>query len=122
MHGAANSRMRRMTATIALPFIGVEYCASNRDVCRDQVVAGVFGHVVADPETALARVPRDDADDGGPRERPAHVPSPRRVPGVGTPPLGAPPAPDRLPQEFPADLATARQPGSSREEPGGGRT
>jgi hypothetical protein len=70
MHGAANSRMRRMTATIALPFIGVKYCASNRDVCRDQVVAGVFGHVVADPETALARVPRDDADDGGPRERP----------------------------------------------------
>src|SRR5262249_29963242 len=66
MHAVADRRMRRMTATVALPFIGVEDRARNRDICRDQVVTGVFGRVVADPKTALARVPRDDADDGRP--------------------------------------------------------
>jgi hypothetical protein len=88
MHAVADRRMRRMTATMALPFISVEYRATNRDVCRDQIVAGVFGRVFADPETALARVPRDDTDDGGTivGEGPGPVPlvgtSPGRILGV----------------------------------------
>jgi hypothetical protein len=77
MHAVADRRMGRMTATIALPFIGVEYRARNRDVCRDQVVTGVFGRVVADPETALARVPRDEAMMGG--RSLAKVPCPLRL-------------------------------------------
>jgi hypothetical protein len=64
MHAVADRRMGRMTATIALPFIGVEYHARSRDVGRDHVITGGFGCVIADPETALARVVRDDADDG----------------------------------------------------------
>jgi hypothetical protein len=56
--------MGRMTAPIALPFIGVEDRARSRDVCRDHVVTGGCGCVIADPETALARVSRDDADEG----------------------------------------------------------
>jgi hypothetical protein len=64
MHAVADRRMGRMTATIALPFIGVEYRARSRDICRDQVITDGFGCVIADPETALARASRDDADDG----------------------------------------------------------
>jgi hypothetical protein len=88
MPSVAHRGMGRMTATIALPFIGVEYRARNRDVCRDQVVTSGFGRVVADPETALARVPRDDADDGrtivgeSPVPFPLVGPSPGRILGV----------------------------------------
>jgi hypothetical protein len=77
MHAVAACRMRRMTATIAGPFISVEYRATTRDICRDQIVACVFGRVVADPKTALARVPRDNADDGG--RSLAKVPCPFRL-------------------------------------------
>jgi hypothetical protein len=82
MHSVAHSRVGRMTATIALPCIGVEYRARNRDVCRDQRVTGGFGRVVADPETARARVRRDDADAGGTIVGEGPVP----LPLVGPPP------------------------------------
>jgi hypothetical protein len=59
MHSVVDRRMGRMTAHITLPFIGVEHRATNRDVRREQIVADPFGRVVADPETALARVPRE---------------------------------------------------------------
>jgi hypothetical protein len=82
MHAVADSRMGWMTATVALPFIGVAYRARNRDVCRDQVITGGGGRVGADSETALARVPRDEADDGGTIVGAGPVP----VPLVGSPP------------------------------------
>jgi hypothetical protein len=81
-HSVADRRRGRMTATIALPGIGVAYRASNRDVCRDHIVTGVCGRVVADPETARARIPRDDTDDGGTIVGEGPVP----VPLVGTSP------------------------------------
>ena len=67
-HPVADRRMGRMTATIALPCLGVEYRATKRDGCCDQSLSGVVGRVVADPATALARVPRDDADETGIRD------------------------------------------------------
>jgi hypothetical protein len=82
MHSVADRCMRRMTTTIARPCIGVASRARNRDVGRDPIVTGVFGRVVAAPETARARVPRDDADDGGTIVGAGPVPVPR----VGAPP------------------------------------
>jgi hypothetical protein len=87
-HSVADRRRGRMTATIALPCIGVESRASHRDVCRDHIITGGCGRVVAAPDTALARVPRDDTDDGGTiiGEGPVPVPlvgtSPGRILGV----------------------------------------
>jgi hypothetical protein len=54
-----------MAAVIALPFVGVEQRADNRDILRDQVVTSPFGRVVANPEAVLARVPRHYTDNGG---------------------------------------------------------
>jgi hypothetical protein len=82
MHPVADSGMGRMAATIALPFVGVEYRATNWDVRRDQVVTGAFGRMVTDPEAGLARVSGDDADDG----RPIVGVGPVALPLVGMPP------------------------------------
>jgi hypothetical protein len=53
-----------MAAVIALPFVGVEHRADNRDILRDQVVTSRLGRVVANPEAVLARVPRSHTDNG----------------------------------------------------------
>jgi len=53
-----------VAAVIALHSSVYSMVAAGRDVLREQVVAGLFRRVVADPEALLARVPRDDTDDG----------------------------------------------------------
>jgi hypothetical protein len=65
IHAVADRRLKRMTPIVALPRIGAATRARNWDICRDPVVTGVFGRVVADPNTALACLARDDADDWG---------------------------------------------------------
>jgi hypothetical protein len=54
-----------MAATIALPFVGIEPRAARGHVVGHKGVAGLPVRVVADPPALLARVARDDADDGG---------------------------------------------------------
>jgi hypothetical protein len=66
----------RMAPVIALPFIRVQRGAASRDVLREQVVAGPVGRVVTDPEALLARVPRNDTDDGRTAVGIGAVPSP----------------------------------------------
>jgi hypothetical protein len=53
-----------MAAVIALPFVGVEHRADNRDILRDPVVTSPLGRVIANPEAVLARVPRHHTDKG----------------------------------------------------------
>jgi hypothetical protein len=64
-HPVGNCGMARMATTITLPFIGIEPCATGGHVISNQVVAGWPVRMVADPQALLARVARDDADDGG---------------------------------------------------------
>jgi hypothetical protein len=81
-HTMSNRGMVRMAAAITLPLIGIEPRAADRDVLRDQPRAGARIGVVTDPPALLARVARDDADDGRP------------IIGVGAVPfalIGAPP-------------------------------
>jgi hypothetical protein len=58
--------MARLTATIALPFVGREPRATRGHVVGHEGVAGLPVRVVAHPKTLLARLPRDHADAGGP--------------------------------------------------------
>jgi hypothetical protein len=58
--------MRWMTAAVALPFVGVQPRAASWDIFGDERAARPCVRVVAHPPALLARVPRDDADDGGP--------------------------------------------------------
>ena len=81
MGAMAHGSVGGVAAVIALPFIGVQHGAAGRDVLREQVVAGLFRRVVADPEALLARVPRDDTDDGRTVVRVRPMPSPF----IGTP-------------------------------------
>src|SRR5688572_22576194 len=60
----ANRGMSWMTAPVALPFISIEQRAPRGDVVSHQVTAGLPVCMVADPPALLARVARDDADDG----------------------------------------------------------
>ena len=81
VHAVADRGMGRMAAPIALPFVGIELRAASRHVLRDQGTARARVRMVADPEALLARVPRDDTDDG------------RTIVGVGAVPfalIGAP--------------------------------
>jgi len=78
----ADGGMRWMTAAIALPFVGVQPRAASWDIFGDERVARPCVCVVAYPQALLARVPRNDADDGGP------------IVGIGAVPfalIGAPP-------------------------------
>jgi hypothetical protein len=65
VHAMADGGMRRMAATIALPFIGVQDRAVPWHILGNQAVAGTFVRVIADPETLLPRLSCDDADKGG---------------------------------------------------------
>ena len=60
----AHGGMGGMAAMITLPLVGGERRVASRDVVSHQVAAGVPVPMVADPPARLARVPRDDADDG----------------------------------------------------------
>jgi hypothetical protein len=62
----AHGGVGRVAATIALPFICIQDCALQRDVFGDQGSAGALVRTVAHPQALLARVARDNADDGGP--------------------------------------------------------
>jgi hypothetical protein len=66
MHAVADRRMVWMTTPIALPFVGVQPRAARRKVFGDQGTARPRVGVVPYPQALLARVARDDADDGGP--------------------------------------------------------
>ena len=57
-HAMTDGRMGRMTATRALPFIGIQPCAAHGDVGGDQVMAGPRVRVSAHPEAGLTRLPR----------------------------------------------------------------
>jgi hypothetical protein len=60
----AHGGMGGVAAMITLPLVGVECRAASRDVVSNKVAAGLPVRMVADPPALLARVPRDDADDG----------------------------------------------------------
>jgi hypothetical protein len=55
-----------MTAPVALPCVGVQPRAASPHVFGDEGTARPRVRVVAHPKALLARVARDDADDGGP--------------------------------------------------------
>jgi hypothetical protein len=57
-HAVTDGRMGRMTATIALPCIGIQRCAARWDVGGDQGVAGPRVRMIAHPEAVLTRLPR----------------------------------------------------------------
>ena len=65
-HPVGHRGMARMAPTITLPFIGIEPRATGGHVGSNKNVAGLPVRMVADPPALLARVARDDADDGGP--------------------------------------------------------
>src|SRR5919198_758940 len=62
----ADRGMGWMTATVALPCVGVQPRATSGNVFSDERTARSRVRVVAPPEALLARVARHDADDGGP--------------------------------------------------------
>jgi hypothetical protein len=64
-HPVGHGGIARMTATIALPFGGIEPCAARGHVVGHEGVADLPVRMVTDPPALLARVARDDADDGG---------------------------------------------------------
>jgi hypothetical protein len=64
-HPVDNRGMARMTPAITLPFIDREPRARGGHGVGNQVVTGVPVRMVADPPALLARVAREDADDGG---------------------------------------------------------
>ena len=63
-HPVGNGGMARMTTTITVPCISIEPRATGGDIVSHQVAAGVPGRLVADPPALLARVARDDPDEG----------------------------------------------------------
>jgi hypothetical protein len=64
-HPVGHGGIARMTATIALPFGGIEPCAARGHVVGHEGVADLPVRMVTDPPALLARVARDDADEGG---------------------------------------------------------
>src|SRR5262245_22409616 len=64
VHAMADGGMRRMAATIALPFIGVQDRAVPWHILGNQAVAGTFVRVIADPEALLPRLSCDEAENG----------------------------------------------------------
>jgi hypothetical protein len=62
----ADRGMGWMTAPVALPFVGVQPRALRWNIFGNERAARSCVRVVAHPKALLARVPRDDADDGGP--------------------------------------------------------
>jgi hypothetical protein len=82
VHTVADGGMGWMAPPIALPLIGMELRAASGDVLRNQGRTGTPIGMVAHPEALLTRVPRDDADDGGPIVGIGAVPSPL----IGMPP------------------------------------
>jgi hypothetical protein len=64
VHTMSTRGMGGVAAMITLPLVGVERRAASGDVVSHQVAAGVSVRMVVDPPALLARVPRDDADEG----------------------------------------------------------
>jgi hypothetical protein len=82
MPAVADSRVAWMTPAIALPLIGVEQGAVDRNVLRDQGPAGMRIRVVTDPPALLPCVTGDNTDDG----RPIISIGPVPFPLIGAPP------------------------------------
>jgi hypothetical protein len=88
VHTMSNRGMGWMAPPIALPRVGIELRAVNRDVLRYQGCAGTPISMIANPEALLTGVPRDDADNGrtvvgvGPTPSPLIGPPTRRILGV----------------------------------------
>ena len=88
VHTMPDSGMRWMAPPVALPLVGIELRAVSGDVLRYQCRAGMPIGMVANPEALLARVPRDDADNGwtivgvGPMPSPLIGPPTGRIIGV----------------------------------------
>jgi hypothetical protein len=85
----ADHGMGWMTAPVALPFVGVQPRADSRNVFLDEATASPSVRVVAYPQALLARIARNDADDGRPIvgigavASPLIGPPPGRISGVG---------------------------------------
>jgi hypothetical protein len=62
----ADGGMSWMTAAGALPFVRVQPRVASWNIFGDERAARPCVRVVAHPKALLARVPRDDADAGGP--------------------------------------------------------
>jgi hypothetical protein len=88
VHTMSNRGMGGMAPPIALPLVGIELRAVNRDVLRYQCCAGTPISMVANPEALLTGVPRDDADNRRtvvgvcPMPSPLIGPPPGRILGV----------------------------------------
>jgi hypothetical protein len=65
-HAMGNRSMARMAAAIPLPFVGIEQGAAWGHIIGNERAAGRPIRMVTDPQALLARVARDDADDGRP--------------------------------------------------------
>jgi hypothetical protein len=64
-HAVADGGVGRMAASVALPFVRVEDRAVPGEILSNQARAGVLIRTVTDPKALLARLARDNADDGG---------------------------------------------------------
>jgi len=62
----ADGGMGWMTAPVALPCVGIQPRPASRKVFGEEGTARPRVRVVAHPQALLARVARDDADEGGP--------------------------------------------------------
>jgi hypothetical protein len=62
----ADRGMGWMTVPVALPLISIQPRAASRKVFDDESMTSPPVRVVAHPKTLLARLARDDTDDGGP--------------------------------------------------------
>src|SRR5918997_220478 len=59
----ANGSVRRMTSRIAVPLIGVQYRAPDRNVLIDQFVAGALIRMITDPKAMFPALTRDQMND-----------------------------------------------------------
>jgi hypothetical protein len=66
VYAVADGGMDRVAPPIALPLVSIEPRAVRGQVLRDQGGTGTRVGMVTDPPALLARVARDDADDGRP--------------------------------------------------------
>jgi hypothetical protein len=83
MDAMTDRRMGRVTPSVALPLIGIQPRAASREVFPDELMTRPSVGVVAHPKTLLARLTRDDTDNG------------RAIIGIGAVPLALIRAPAR---------------------------
>jgi hypothetical protein len=79
----ADRGMGGVTPSVAVPLIGIQPCAAGREVFYDELMTRPSVGVVTHPKTLLARLTRDDTENG------------RTIVGIGAVPLALIRAPAR---------------------------